>query len=117
MGLGPILFVCVFLFSFFVLFCFLYSYNLLFKPGNATYNTRSGRSVDRGGVIGNLSEVYRKFIGSSSEVYWKFIGSLSGVYREFIGSLSGVFGPFIVRFIGGRSDFIGVDRGFIDPRF
>ena len=54
MGLGPILFVCVFLFSFFVLFCFLYSYNLLFKPGNATYNTRSGRSVDRGGVIGNL---------------------------------------------------------------
>ena len=54
MGLGPILFVCVFLFSFFVLFCFLYSYNLLFKPGNATYNTRNGRSVDRGGVIGNL---------------------------------------------------------------
>ena len=74
-------------------------YVILREPGQRGALRRSGVP---GGFIVTYCKAYRKFIGS-----------LSGVYREFIGSLSGVCGPFIVRFIGGRSDFIGVDRGFI----
>ena len=92
MGLGPILFVCVFLFSFFVLFCFLYSYNLLFKPGNASNHQQRGTLRRSEGLL---------------VTYWNFIGSLSGVYREFIGSLSGVYREFVARLLEGLS---GVDR-------